>query len=83
MQQIGKNLYFLRISNKTNKFYSQKDISELFHIPQTHISRFENGKEIVRLLDIISYSIFFDVSTDDIIFKKYNSYTKEFENIQR
>lgn len=79
MLQIAKNLMYLRYFNKYEKFYSQKEISIISRIPQTHISRIENNKETPRLTDIIFYSYFFKVTTDDIIFKKYNPETKEFE----
>ena len=79
MLNINKNLYFLRISNKKNKSFNQKDISEVSRIPQTHISRIENGREFARLNDVIFYSRFFDVSIDDIVYKEYNPKTKEFE----
>lgn len=78
---IQKNMYWLRYYNKQNKFFSQKEISQLLKIPQTQISRIENGAE-PRLYDVIAYAIFFKISTDDLIFKKYNIETKEFEIIQ-
>lgn len=79
MRQIEENLLLLRFYNKKFKWFSQKDISKLSRIPQTHISRLENGIDLARLEDIMFYSIFFEVSTDDILFKKYNIETKKFE----
>lgn len=80
MTHIEKNLSLLRRSNKRNQIFTQKDISKLSGISQTHISRLENGKETARLYDIIFYSHFFYVSADDILFKRYNEWTKQFEN---
>ena len=79
MTHIEKNLSLLRRSNKRNQTFTQKDISELSLIPQTHISRLENGKESARLVDVMFYSRYFDVSIDDIVYKEYNPKTKKFE----
>ena len=78
MKYVAKNLRLLRHFNKMNKFFSQKDISEISKIPQTHISRFEAVQESVRIYDLMFYSKFFDVSADDILFKDYNPETKKF-----
>lgn len=78
MKNIEDNLFYLRLFNKREKPFSQKDISEISGIPQTHISRVEKHKELPRLIDIIFYSKFFGVSADDIIFKIYNPETRQF-----
>lgn len=85
MKYVAKNLRLLRHFNKMNKFFSQKDISEISKIPQTHISRIESLQENVRIYDLMFYSKFFDVSADDILFKEYHPETKKFvtcQNIQ-
>ena len=81
MSHIEENLKLLRRFNKYKSVFSQKDISKMSGISQTHISRLENNIEHATLTDIIFYSKFFKVSTDDIIFKKYNQKTKKFKVI--
>jgi len=50
--------------------YTQQELSNELGIPQTHISRLLHNKEYPRLNDVISFSVFFKISTDDLIFNK-------------
>lgn len=78
MHQLNENMFIIRHFNKRNQKYTQKDLSEILNIPQTRISRIENG-DIPKLYDVIKYADFFNIKIDDLIFKKYNRNTKNFE----
>lgn len=75
--QISKNLELIRYYNKYDKYYSQTELSKILRISQTQISRIESGN-FPKLTDIISYAVFFKVSIDDLVFKKYDRNTKKF-----
>lgn len=71
---ISSNLRNLRIFSNPRLYYSacsQKELSKRLGIPQTRIYRLENGLCIPRIGDIISYSVYFGVSIDDICFGIY------------
>ena len=72
MNILNENMLNIRHFNKHYNHYTQKDISEILNIPQTQISRIENGN-VPRLYDVVKYAHFFNVSIDDLIFKKYKT----------
>lgn len=77
MNNLNHNMRRIRYFNTHNKYYSQKDIAEILQIPQTQISRIENGHQ-PRLNEVLAYSSFFKVSLEDLIFKNYNTEDKKF-----
>ena len=73
MNQISLNLRNLRIFDNPRLHYkalSQKDLSNILGYNQTLISRIENGL-IPNVVVVLSYSVYFGVSIDDICFGKY------------
>ena len=78
MNNLSRNITKIRIFNTHRKHYTQKNISEILKIPQTQISRIENGSH-PKLDEIIKYSTFFNVSIDDLIFKEYDSKDLKFK----
>lgn len=78
MIKLNKNMMKLRCKNKHNQYYTQKELAKILNITQTQISRIENGRT-PKLTDVISYSIFFEVTTDNLIFKEYNIESVKFE----
>ncbi len=77
MTNINRNMMMLRYHNTQEKYYSQKDIAEILNIPQTQISRIENGHQ-PRLNEVIGYATLFNVKIDDLIFKEYDITEKRF-----
>lgn len=81
MKQLKENMILLRYFNKYEKRFTQKAIAEILTIPQTQISRIENDITEPRLSEVIKYANFFQVSIDDLVYKKYDGTNKIF--IQR
>lgn len=76
MNQVCKNLYYLRVLSNPrlhHRFKSQKELASILHINQTKISRIENGHVIPDAIDLVSYAVYFGVSIDDICFGIYES----------
>ena len=78
MNQLRENMMLLRYYNKYEKHFTQKDIAEILTIPQTQISRIENDITTPRLNEVIKYANFFQISLDDLVYKKYDRTSKTF-----